>query len=142
MAVDKIYPKRLNLDDDIRLLEEGDMVHAENATLTKYGTNNTNGVLSSAYGNSAVGGDNVPSGSIVIGSVSDNENQCIYFFTKGTTPAVYKYTYGAGIQLVFQSAWLNFTSVDFVKADVIIVSINKNRFINSPPKKIKSPFYS
>jgi len=145
MAVDKIYPKRLNLDDDIRLLEEGDMVHAENATLTKYGTNNTNGVLSSAYGNSAVGGFYVPSGSTVIGSVSDNENQCIYFFTKGTAQAVYKYTYGGGIDLVFQSTWLKFNDVDFVKADVISGNFGQREsaetilyFTDSvnPPRKI------
>jgi hypothetical protein len=153
MAIDKIKPRSLNLDDDIRLLEEGDMTDALNVTLSRGNSDNLRGILRSAYGNTGVSPsslvDAIPSGDTVIGVVNDLERQCIYFFVKGAAPtynhSINKYTYGGGHETVFKSSWLRFENVSFVKADVLNGNFAQRQDIETilyftdgknPPRKI------
>ena len=131
--IDKVIPNKLQADLDERLLnpESGQMVDALNVTRGVSG-GSTSGVVKNTYGTSAIPVNTSFSNEIignndavtVIGSVSDDRNDKIYWFVadnSGTSEhAIYQVdTATNNYRRVIQSSALNFSPTSFVKADVL-----------------------
>lgn len=134
MAIDKIKLRALAKDKDERLFAEGDMLDAKNITVSTEGES-TNGivknVLGTVPGTASTTDDQIPSEDArVVGSVSDDANQKVYFFVWSTSAAnhgIYEYdTSNNTYKAVLKSSVLAFPQYGFVKADLINGDFQKN----------------
>lgn len=149
--IDKIRPRKLNASADSRLRKNDEMQDALNLVSsndfrsdgdTTEGNDATGnaGVLKPTRGNKAIArsGDSIViSGEThrVIGSVTDHENNVVYFFLYhrlASTQGVYAYdptgylpggTASEEYTKVYTSAQFNFPSTGFIKADIVKVSV-------------------
>jgi hypothetical protein len=153
MAVDKIVPKYLNKEDDVRLVKNVEMTDALNVRISA-DTNGDGGVIKNAYGNAAVSfkaGNNwqakthaLPAGTKkVIGSVSDLKDGIVIFFVWNSNEdhSIYRFSTAAGVaELVYRDSVLSFQADSFIKGDVIR-SLDEDSLLYftdgiSSPKKI------
>jgi hypothetical protein len=153
MAVDKIVPKYLNKEDDVRLVKNVEMTDALNVRISA-DTNGDGGVIKNAYGNAAVSfkaGNNwqakthaLPAGTNkVIGSVSDLKDGIVIFFVWNSNEdhSIYRFSTAAGVaELVYRDSVLSFQADSFIKGDVIR-SLDEDSLLYftdgiSSPKKI------
>jgi hypothetical protein len=132
MAIDKIVPKYLNKEDDVRLVKNVEMTDALNVRISA-DTNGDGGVIKNAYGNAAVSfkaGNNwqakthaLPAGTNkVIGSVSDLKDGIVIFFVWNSNEdhSIYRFSTAAGVaELVYRDSVLSFQADSFIKGDVI-----------------------
>jgi len=159
--IDKIIPRFFDSSTDERLLEEGAMTLAQNVTISENG-DGTEGVLKNVNGTEAIASSDTISkliedqSLVVIGSVKDDQNNSIYFFTAqdSNSPSVSNrrgdaiYQYNAATddyKLVIRDHRLNFRPSYFIKADVINGTFGDNTSSqtilyftdnNNPPRKI------
>ena len=86
--IEKIAPKKYVADKDERLVGDGEMILAENVTISERGEG-TFGVLKTMKGTTEVGpavdGETIPSDWKVVGQVADPQRGRIYFFVYGDT---------------------------------------------------------
>jgi hypothetical protein len=153
MAIDKIVPKYLNKEDDVRLVKNVEMTDALNVRISA-DTNGDGGVIKNAYGNAAVSfkaGNNwqakthaLPAGTNkVIGSVSDLKDGIVIFFVWNSNEdhSIYRFSTAAGVaELVYRDSVLSFQADSFIKGDVIR-SLDEDSLLYftdgiSSPKKI------
>ena len=153
MAVDKIAPRYLNKEDDVRLVKNVEMTDALNVRISA-DTNGDGGVIKNAYGNTAVSfkaGNNwqakthaLPAGTNkVIGSVSDLKDGIVIFFVWNSNEdhSIYRFSTAAGVaELVYRDSVLSFQADSFIKGDVIR-SLDEDSLLYftdgiSSPKKI------
>jgi hypothetical protein len=132
MAVDKIVPKYLNKEDDVRLVKNIEMTDALNVRISAE-MNGDGGVIKNAYGNEAVSfaaGVNwqdkthaLPSGTNkVIGSVADLKDGIVIFFVWNANGdhSIYRFSTASDVaELVYRDSVLEFQADSFVKGDVI-----------------------
>ena len=98
MAIDKLIPQYLNKDEDARLLKEVEMSNALNIRVSTDDDGNQ-GVLKNVEGNTAIASasssDDIPSSGTnkVVGAVSSEAGNCIYFFlyNGNGTHGIYQY---------------------------------------------------
>ena len=153
MAIDKIAPRYLNKEDDVRLVKNVEMTDALNVRISA-DTNGDGGVIKNAYGNTAVSfraGNNwqdkthaLPAGTNkVIGSVSDLKDGIVIFFVWNSNEdhSIYRFSTAAGVaELVYRDSVLSFQADSFIKGDVIR-SLDEDSLLYftdgiSSPKKI------
>jgi len=153
MAIDKIAPRYLNKEDDVRLVKNVEMTDALNVRISA-DTNGDGGVIKNAYGNAAVSfkaGNNwqakthsLPAGTNkVIGSVSDLKDGIVIFFVWNSNEdhSIYRFSTAAGVaELVYRDSVLSFQADSFIKGDVIR-SLDEDSLLYftdgiSSPKKI------
>ena len=132
MAIDKIVPKYLNKEDDVRLIKNIEMTDALNVRIAAE-MNGDGGVIKNAYGNEAVAfasGTNwqdklqtLPAGlNKVIGSVSDLKDGIVVFFVWNANEdhSIYRFSSASDVaELVYRDSVLGFQADSFVKGDVI-----------------------
>ena len=130
--IDKLIPRYLNTEDDVRLVKSVEMTDALNVRVAA-DTNGDGGVIKNAFGNTAVvfrSGNNwqglphaLPNGTNkVVGSVSDLKNGVIIFFVynSNTNHSIYRFTTSQEeIELVYRDSVLAFQADTLVKGDVI-----------------------
>ncbi len=151
--IEKNSPKKFVSDKDERLLKIGEMIEAQNITITERGEG-TGSIVKTFKGVDVATPDtSVPAlnGTVkVIGSVEDSQRDFIYFFVatvSGTNsdmiiqynPSTNKY------KEVYKDDWLNFDSNGFVKGDVINKDFQRDGGLQTilyftdninPPRKI------
>jgi hypothetical protein len=153
MAIDKLTPRYLNLDDDARLIKNAEMTDALNIRVaaTEEGTD---GVVKNAFGNSAVAfknGNNwqgkthaLPAGeNYTISSVEDKATGQVIFFVWNSNDnhSIYRFTTASTFcELVYRDAVLNFSKNAHIQAN-IIRNLNNDSLLyftdgNVSPKKI------
>jgi len=132
MAIDKIIPRFLNKDKDERLLAGDEMTHAENVVMSSVGGGSDESVLKNIKGFSTVANSTISDifdsakTYKAIGSVVDHQNEDVYWFVHGTgnDHIVFKHDVSAdSITVIYRGSWLNFAETNYVKADVITLSI-------------------
>ena len=146
MAVQKLTPRHLNKDDDERLVKATEMTDALNVRVSS----DENGdalVLKNAYGNTEITLETaLPAGTNkVIGSVSSEQSNSIYYFVWNSNDdhSIYKYSAGTNkAQQVYKDSVLAFNKKGFVKANVV-TSIDGDELVyfnsgTSEPKKINA----
>lgn len=142
MAVDKIFPRRMEKDKSPLYFEEGDIIDAVNASIAEYNGSN-GGTYKPIKGTTAVQaitGGALVSNAKVIGSVADPSRNRIYFFVKfvgnanSTNQGVY-YMDGNSenriVQKVLTGSIFNLSQIDFVKADVVNADFDQNGSVSS-----------
>ena len=159
MPVDKIIPRRLNSDEDERLVEQGQMTDAENVTISENGKG-TQSIVKNCKGtipgNPVSEDDAIVNNNhlVVIGSVSDSQRGFVYFFAAdrevsgsptNARHAIYQYNANTHqYREVFRDPRLNFDPNGFVKADVVNGQFQQNGLTQSilyftdninPPRK-------
>ncbi len=151
--IEKNIPQKFVSDKDERLLKVGDMIEAQNITVTQRGEG-TESVIKTFKGvdsaTTDAGSIIVSSASTVIGKVEDPQRDFIYFFIAGNSgddndkivqynPSTNKY------KLVHGSSFLAFDHTGFVKADVLNKDFERNGGLQTiiyftdnvnPPRKI------
>jgi len=137
MAIDKVFPRRLNSSKDTRLHQQDEMLDAVNVTIddnngefssgVETATGNF-GVLKPVKGNSAVTNltnHGLAAGSKVIGSCNDERAGRIYYFVyspTGSQSGVYFYdTSGNNLQKLLSSELFNFRGNSYVDGNVVYV---------------------
>ena len=149
MAIDKIIPRKLVKDKDERLVQEGDMTHALNVTISESGEG-TQGVLKNLYGTAACNGFMPANGDYtVIGKCVDQINDYIYFFVcdnNGADHRILRHSPSNNtFTKVIASSRLNFDKEHPIKADIISSDFSKSGSIQSllyftdnhnPPRRI------
>lgn len=149
MAIDKIIPRKLVKDKDERLVQEGDMTHALNVTISESGEG-TEGVLKNLYGTSAAAGYIAPDGDYtVIGRCVDQPGGFVYFFVcdnVGDDHQIIRLNVSENSFLTVMSHQdLNFDSGHPVKADILSSDFSKEGVVQSilyftdnynPPRRI------
>jgi len=146
MAVQKLTPRHLNKDDDERLVKATEMTDALNVRVSS----DENGdalVLKNAYGNTEITLETaLPAGTNkVIGSVSSEQSNSIYYFVWNSNDdhSIYKYSAGTNkAQQIYKDSVLAFNKKGFVKANVV-TSIDGDELVyfnsgTSEPKKINA----
>ena len=122
MAIEKLVPRYLNKEDDVRLVKNVEMTDALNVRISADQDGNA-GVIKNAYGNAAIYGDALPAGTNkVIGSVADNEEGQIFFFVwnSNNDHSIFRYTVSSdSAQLVYQDSVLSFSEFYYVRANVV-----------------------
>jgi hypothetical protein len=132
MAIDKIVPKYLNKEDDVRLVKNVEMTDALNVRISADMTGD-GGVIKNSYGNEAVSfasGVNwqdkthaLPSGTNkVVGSVADLKDGIVIFFVWNANGdhSIYRFSTASDVaELVYRDSVLEFQANSFVKGDVI-----------------------
>jgi hypothetical protein len=132
MAIDKIVPKYLNKEDDVRLVKNVEMTDALNVRISADMTGD-GGVIKNSYGNEAVSfasGVNwqdkthaLPSGTNkVVGSVADLKDGIVIFFVwnSNSDHSIYRFSTASDVaELVYRDSVLEFQADSFVKGDVI-----------------------
>lgn len=154
--IDKIIPRFFDSSTDERLLEEGAMTLAQNVTISENG-DGTEGVLKNVNGtqeilaasgvvNELLNAEAV----VVIGSVSDDQNNKIYFFTAEdqtntsgagrSSDAIYEYSVATDdYRVVIRDKRLTFYPDKFIKADVVNTTDSTILYFTdnyNPPRKI------
>ena len=152
--IDKLTPKFLATSRDERLSEPGSMIDAQNVTISQEGdgslliVKNAKGTIAAT----ASPGSGFESGETfrVIGSVSNDQVNELYFFVCCTTDAnlhgIYKYKTATNTYAkIIQSSWLNFNKDSFVKASVVNRNFQQDNNLQTalyftdnvnPPRKI------
>ena len=132
MAIDKLVPRYLNKEDDVRLVKNVEMTDALNVRISA-DTNGDGGVIKNAYGNEGVAfkaGNNwqgkshaLPAGTNkVIGDVADLKDGIVVFFVWNSNEdhSIYRFSTAAGVaELVYRDSVLGFQADSFIKGDVI-----------------------
>ena len=122
MAIEKLVPRYLNKEDDVRLVKNVEMTDALNVRISADQDGNA-GVIKNAYGNDVISGDALPAGTNkVIGSVADNEEGQIFFFVwnSNNDHSIFRYTVSSNsAQLVYQDSVLSFSEFYYVRANVV-----------------------
>tara|TARA_S200002703_G_scaffold26382_2_gene22646 strand:- start:2772 stop:8345 length:5574 start_codon:yes stop_codon:yes gene_type:complete len=126
-AIDKIIPKRLNYDGDERTVSNGDMVDAQNITLSIDGDGSF-GVMKNIKG-TIPGTPATPEDAVVnaelnvaVGQVSDDQRGFIYYavYSNEGNHTIYQYnTSNDTYRIVYRNAALSFDEDCFVKMDVV-----------------------
>lgn len=126
-AIDKIIPKRLNYDGDERTVSNGDMVDAQNITLSIDGDGSF-GVMKNIKG-TIPGTPATPEDAVVnaelniaVGQVSDDQRGFIYYavYSNEGNHTIYQYnTSNDTYRIVYRNAVLGFDEDCFVKMDVV-----------------------
>ena len=128
MAIDKLIPQYLNKDEDARLLKEVEMSNALNIRVSTDDDGNQ-GVLKNVEGNTAIlsasSADDIPASGVnkILGAVSSEAGNCIYFFLYSSegNHGIYQYRHNTDrYHKVLEGSFLRFNAESFVKADVVI----------------------
>ena len=132
MAIDKLVPRYLNKEDDVRLVKNVEMTDALNVRIAA-DTDGDGGVVKNAYGNEGVAfkaGNNwqakphaLPDGTNkVVGDVADLKDGLVVFFVWNSNGdhSIYRFSTAAGVaELVYRDSVLSFQADSFIKGDVI-----------------------
>ena len=132
MAIDKLVPRYLNKEDDVRLVKNVEMTDALNVRIAA-DTDGDGGVVKNAYGNEGVAfkaGNNwqdkthaLPAGTNkVVGDVADLKDGLVVFFVWNSNGdhSIYRFSTAAGVaELVYRDSVLSFQADSFIKGDVI-----------------------
>mgnify|MGYP005842046645 CR=1 FL=1 len=117
MPIDKKVPRFLNLDDDVRYLNENEMSDASNVRAFSSETNNA-GALEIVQGNVEITNPNLPSGEnkIIGASFLKNTNDIFFaLWNENDKHGIYRYNDITGsLQLILQKSFLNFIKNSFV----------------------------
>ena len=153
MAIDKLIPRYLNTEDDVRLVKNVEMTDALNVRLAA-DTNGDGGVVKNAFGNTIVSfksGNNwqgqphaLPAGdNKVIGSVTNSQIGEIIFFVWNSNNghSIYRFSTAIDVcELVFRSFYLGFINTAFIQGDLIKTLTGDTLLYFTddvtPPKKI------
>ena len=133
MAIDKLIPQYLNLDDDERIVQSFEMVDALNIRVS-HEEDGDAGVVKNVEGNQSIPAksskDAIPSSGLnkVIGAVSSEAHRAVYFFLYNGAGyhGIYKYHSspeaegGDSYQKVYESSDLNFGLQTYISADLIV----------------------
>lgn len=148
MAIEKLVPRYLNTEDDVRLVKNIEMTDALNVRISADQDGNA-GVIKNAYGNQAIAfrtGEGLPAGTnTVIGSVSDNEEGQIFFFVWNSNEdhSIYRFSTSSNeAQLVYRDSVLAFSEFYHIRANVIKNLTGESILYftdgNTPPKKLNA----
>jgi hypothetical protein len=116
--------QKMNLDADVRLLQQGEYRLLENGIPLQPSSSvgSLRGVISNIFGNEQITNASLPSGTNkVIGFLSDKIGNRAFFFVWNNTASnycIFQYKNGI-ITLVMQSAVLDFASTDIISADIV-----------------------
>jgi len=123
--IDKLIPRYLNLDDDVRLIKSTEMTDAVNIRISSE-QDGDGGVVKNAYGNEPVSfasGSALAAGTNeVIGAVSNPQTGEIFFFVWNSNDdhAIYRYSTSSNeAKLVYRDSVLGFSKFYHVRADVV-----------------------
>lgn len=153
--IDKHTPLKFVADKDQRLVGDGEMIEAQNVTITERGTG-SGSILKTSKGFSGVlkdtGVDDLEDHVVVIGQVVDEQRGFAYFFVTHDTDSdhtkdmIVQYSHSSGkYKIVFNNTWLNFEKSYFVKANVVSKSFQRDGVLQTviyftdnvnPPRKI------
>lgn len=151
--IEKNSPKKFVADKDERLLKLGEMIEAQNITITERGEG-TGSILKTFKGvdtaSPASGETDLNTEVKVIGSVEDSQRDFIYFFvatvTGNSSDMILQYNPSDNTyKEVYKNDWLNFSSDGFVKGDVINKDFQRDGGLQTilyftdnvnPPRKI------
>ena len=153
MAIEKLVPRYLNLDDDPRLIKNMEMTDALNVRISAT-EEGTDGIIKNAFGNEAVpfkNGNNwqgkthaLPAGENFVISVADSSatGEAIYFvWNSNNDHSIYRFSTASNFaELVYRDAVLNFSKTAHIQAD-FVRNIDQNMLLYftdgfSAPKKI------
>ena len=127
MAIDKLIPRYLNLDDDERLVKSMEMTDAKNVHISTDDDNNA-GVVKQAFGNAQVSpattADTVPSSgnNSILGTVSFDAEGVVFFFlfNSGNSHGVYMYMSERNVYVkIFENDALEFFENSHVQGEVV-----------------------
>ena len=127
MAIDKLVPRYLNLDDDERLVKSVEMTDAKNVHISVDDDNNA-GVVKQAFGNAEVSpkttADTVPSSGTnrIIGAVNFDADGVIFFFLWNSAKdhGVYMYESEQNRYVqIYENDALDFSAESHVQAEVV-----------------------
>jgi hypothetical protein len=125
MAIDKLIPRYLNKEDDVRLVKTVEMTDALNVRISA-DVNGDGGVIKNAYGNAAVAfrsGDELPAGTNeVIGSLANTQDGEIYFFVWNSNDdhSIYRFSSSSNeAQLIYRDSILGFVRYATIRASVV-----------------------
>ena len=146
MAIDKIVPKYLNKEDDVRLVKNVEMTDALNVRISA-DMNGDGGVIKNAYGNSEVSfryGDSLPAGTNeVIGNIADTQSGEIFFFVWNINDdhSIYRYSASSDeAQLIYRDSVLAFSKYYHIRGAVVKNLLGETLLYfsdaNNSPKKI------
>lgn len=137
MAIDKIYPSKMDKDKSPFLFEKGDVIDVFNMSLADYG-GSSGGTLKPVKGNNFAlySAGSSPGGTrTIIGSVADVSKDRVYFFVKGSGQAnsgIYMYNNITNtVTAILVSSVLGFQNVSFVKADVVNADFRQDGTVTS-----------
>jgi hypothetical protein len=155
--IDRNVPRKFVADKDERLLEVGDMIEAQNITITQRGEG-SGSIVKTMKGTSSKilisgSGTNLEASVTVIGKVEDPQRNKIYFFVASDSGHAEdmivqydpEYSTSGGYREVFRSTWLNFDPTGFVKANVVNKAFRQDGVLqtilyftdnDNPPRKI------
>ena len=134
MAVEKLIPQYLNLDDDERILKAFEMVNALNVRVS-HEEDGDAGVVKNVEGTKSVppkdsNVDALPTTGLnrCIGVCTSEAHKCVYFFVYNSegNHGIYRYIASPGtedsnvFEKVYQNAVLNFNMQSFIKADLVV----------------------
>lgn len=127
MAIDKLFPRYLNKDDDDRILKSIELSDALNIRVSNDEDGNS-GVIKNVKGNTVVAyassSDTLPSGTNrTIGNVTNMQKDEVYYFVYNSNEdhTIYKYSVKLNrATKIYQDSVLGFSEKSFVKADVIV----------------------
>jgi hypothetical protein len=146
MAIDKLIPRSLNKEDDVRLVAATEMTDALNVRLSA-DADGDGGVIKNAYGNAAIAfksGDGLPAGTNeVIGSLANTQEGEIYFFVwnSNNNHSVYRFSSSSNeSQLIYRDSVLGFVRYATIRASAV-KNISDETLLYftegiTPPKKI------
>lgn len=127
MAIDKLFPRYLNKDDDDRILKSIELSDALNIRVSNDDDGNS-GVIKNVKGNTVVAynsaSDTLPAGTNrTVGNVTNTQKDEVFYFVYNSNGdhTIYRYSVKLNkAHKVYQDSVLNFTEKTFVKADVIV----------------------
>ena len=127
MAIDKLFPRYLNKDDDDRILKSIELSDALNISVSNDDDGNS-GVIKNVKGNTVVAygsaSDTLPAGTNrAIGSVTNTQKDEVFYFVYNSNGdhTIYKYSVSLNkAYKVYQDSILDFTEKTFIKADIIV----------------------
>lgn len=127
MAIDKLFPRYLNKDDDDRILKSIELSDALNIRVSNDDDGNS-GVLKNVKGNTIVAyasaSDTLPAGTNrTVGNVTNMQKDEVFYFVYNSNGdhTIYKYSVKLDkAKKIYQDSVLGFTEQSFVKGDVIV----------------------
>lgn len=127
MAIDKLFPRYLNKDDDDRILKSIELSDALNISVSNDDDGNS-GVIKNVKGNTVVAynsaSDTLPAGTNrAVGTVTNTQKDEVFYFVYNSNGdhTIYRYSVKLNkAHKVYQDSVLSFTEKTFVKADVIV----------------------
>ena len=149
MAIDKLFPRYLNKDDDDRILKSVELSDALNIRVSNDDDGNS-GVIKNVKGNTVVAyasaSDTLPSGTNrTIGNVTNMQKDEVYYFVYNSNGdhTIYKYSVKLNrATKIYQDSVLGFSEKSFVKGDVIVNQRNETLLYftdgKTAPKKINA----